>query len=104
MIKSASVEELKQWLENDEAVLVDVRESSEYARGHIEGAVLVPLATVSAENIPSFEGKKLVMQCHSGGRSRTACGMLTKEISDLDVYNLEGGIVEWMQVGYNVTI
>ncbi len=102
MIKSASVAELKQWLQAGEAVLVDVREPNEYQEGHIAGAVLLPLAEVEADTIPPFQGRKLVMQCRSGGRSRTACGKLIKARTDLEVYNLEGGILAWQQAGYEV--
>ena len=104
MIKSASVTELKQWLDSGEAVLVDVREPEEYAQGHIAGSVLVPLATVTAAKIPAFQGKKLVLQCRSGGRSRTACGILAKEMPGIETYNLEGGITAWGQAGYDVAV
>jgi len=102
MIKSASVNELNEWLKTGNVVLIDVREENEWAQGYIEGAVLMPLATVSADKIPPVAGKKLVMQCRSGGRSRAACGILTKEVTDLEVYNLEGGILAWQQSGYEV--
>ncbi|MGB9153015.1 MAG: rhodanese-like domain-containing protein [Alphaproteobacteria bacterium] len=102
MIKSTSPAELHQWLQSDQAVLIDVRQPEEYAAGHIKGATLQPLAQVSAKTLPPFQGKKLVMQCHLGGRSRTACGKLTQEIANLDVYNLEGGIAAWANEGYEV--
>ncbi len=104
MIKSASVTELKQWLQAGEAVLVDVREPNEYEQGYIQGSVLIPLAGVEADTIPPFQGRKLVMQCRSGGRSRAACGKLVKSKPDLEVYNLEGGILAWQQAGYQVSI
>jgi rhodanese-related sulfurtransferase len=102
MIKSTTPVELHQWLQSGEAVLVDVREADEYANGHIEGSNWVPLGKVSAAILPPYQGKKLVMQCHLGGRSRTACGKLAQEISGLEVYNLEGGILAWAQAGYEV--
>jgi rhodanese-related sulfurtransferase len=102
MIKSASVAELKQWLQAGQVVLVDVREPNEYREGHIAGSVLVPLASVEADTIPPFQGRKLVMQCRSGGRSRTACGKLIKSKAELEVYNLEGGILAWQQAGYEI--
>jgi rhodanese-related sulfurtransferase len=102
MIKSATVRELKQWMQDGDVVLVDVREPEEYAQGCIVGSVLVPLATVNADSIPPFQGRRLVMQCRSGGRSRAACGVLVKSSPDLDVYNLEGGILAWQQAGYEV--
>jgi len=100
MIKAASAAKLKQWLEAGEATLVDVREPDEYTRSHIAGSVSLPLATVTADALPPFEGKKLVMQCQMGSRSLTACKKLAKENPTLDVYNLEGGIFSWKKAGY----
>ena len=104
MIKSASVDELKQWLQAGQVVLIDVREPHEYERGYIEGSVLLPLETVDSDTIPPFQGRKLVMQCRSGGRSRVACGKLVKAKPDLEVYNLEGGILAWQQAGYEIAL
>ena len=104
MIKSASVAELRQWMESNEVTLVDVREPDEYAHGSIAGSTLLPLATVTASALPAFKGKKLVMQCRSGGRSRTACGKLLQELPDQDIYNLEGGIMAWIQAGYEINM
>ncbi len=103
MIKSTAPVELKQWLESGDAVLVDVREDSEWAAGHIAGAAHVPLAGVSLDKMPDFAGKKLVMQCKMGGRSHTACAMLLREDPALDIYNLEGGIMGWAQEGFDIS-
>lgn len=102
MIKSATAAELHKWLQSGEAALVDVREADEYAAGHIAGSTFLPLATVTAKALPSYQGKKLVMQCRSGGRSRAACAKLTQEIADLEVYNLEGGITAWVNAGFPI--
>ncbi len=101
-IKNIDSTILKQWLDKGEAVLVDVREPSEHATGIIPGAALVPLKTVSLNTIPAFKGKKLVMQCRSGGRSMTAGEMLLKENPGIEVYNLAGGILEWAASGNTV--
>ena len=102
MIKTTMPDELNQWLQSGEAVLVDVREPNEYEEAHIGGAIPLPLASVRMNALPPHHGKKLVMQCRSGGRSHTACAKLVSEIPDIDVYNLVGGIEAWKQAGYNV--
>ncbi|MDR3450496.1 MAG: rhodanese-like domain-containing protein [Alphaproteobacteria bacterium] len=104
MMKVTNAAELKQWLDAGEAVVVDVREDSEWAEGHIAGAVHIPLATVKFDALPVFAGKKLVMQCRSGGRSGKACQILQQQKPDLDVYNLAGGIMGWQQAGLPVTV
>jgi rhodanese-related sulfurtransferase len=49
---------------------VDVREADEYAREHIAGARLHPLSRLTAAPLPRAPGKKLVLQCNSGNRTR----------------------------------
>jgi len=92
-IKSVDATTLKTWLKNDEVVLIDVREPAEYAESNIAGAKLIPLAFVCKSVLPNFENKKLVMQCRSGKRSMTACERLVAEDGNIEVYNLEGGIL-----------
>lgn len=94
-MKTVDAVTLKNWLKNGEAILVDVREPAEYAASNIEGATLVPLAIVSKQTIPNTQGKKLVIHCHSGIRSKSACQRLVAEDPDLEIYNLEGGILAW---------
>jgi rhodanese-related sulfurtransferase len=83
------------WLKAGEAVLVDVRSPAEYAGEHIKGAHNVPVEGCCASALPPHEGKKLVIQCHSGGRSARACAALSLPYA----YNLEGGIMAWKDAG-----
>lgn len=88
---------------NDQsAVLIDVRETSEYDEAHIKGAILVPLSTLPAMaqdvDFDSMRGKKIIFQCLKGGRSAQAIEFLQDGlIKDHDVYNLEGGILAWAE-------
>ncbi len=97
-IKNVDAKTLKSWIDNKEAVLVDVREPAEHQAANIASATLVPLATVSRHKLPDVRGKKLVLHCQGGKRSMMACEKLLKEDPDLEVYNLEGGINAWAQV------
>jgi rhodanese-related sulfurtransferase len=74
------------------AVLLDVRTVDEYARGHIEGAVNIPLDQIdrAATELP---GRKLYVHCASGARSRRAVDAL-KAAGFPDAENI-GGIVSW---------
>ncbi len=94
---------LKQWLEAGDAVLVDVREPHEYEAGHVEGASLVPLATVQRAALPGHSGRKLVITCKMGGRGESACRKLSEELAaDETVYNLAGGVEGWKRAGFPV--
>jgi len=86
---------LKKWLKNNEAVLIDVRELAEYQESKIDQAHLIPLGEISINSLPNFENKKLVLHCRSGKRSLTAGAKLLEENPNLEIYNLEGGIIAW---------
>lgn len=91
--------DLKKWLNNNEAVLVDVREIEEYTQHHIQEAVNIPLSEVSLthQSLPNYNGKHLVFQCKSGKRSMVACEKIYAEGKENNLYNLTGGIEAWME-------
>jgi len=98
-IRTADAATVKRWLDSGDAILVDVREPGEHASESIEGAVLVPLASVSARSMPPLSGKKLVIHCQKGGRGEKACAALQEQLPSAEIYNLEGGIESWAQAG-----
>lgn len=100
--KNIDATTLKQWMDKGEVMLVDVREPAEHASENIPGATLVPLGTVCKSKVPETHGKKLVIHCRSGKRGGTACEKLLAEDPNLEVYNLEGGIMAWEQAGNKV--
>ncbi len=97
MIHLLEVENLQKMIAKNEAIIIDVREQAEYNETHIEGSVLIPLGTLTIEKVEKIakDGKKIVFQCRSGMRSMKACQMLMEDDDELDVYNLEGGIIAW---------
>lgn len=102
-IKTVDAKTLKDWLKRDEAVLVDVREPSEHQANNIDCATLSPLSCFSTDKLPKTNGRKLVIHCHSGKRSMNICERIVAENPDVDVYNLEGGILAWNQCGEETT-
>lgn len=81
------------------ARIIDVREPDEWDEAHIDGAVLVPLATVPA-NLDRFDGSPTYVVCRSGGRSARACEFAAGH--GLDVVNVEGGMIAWIASGFDV--
>ena len=63
---------LKQKLDLQEVILVDVRESGEYATEHIVGSLSIPLSTFDQNLIENTGDKPLVICCQSGMRSSRA--------------------------------
>jgi len=85
-----------------EAVLIDVREPSEWTSGVAKPAALLPLSDLRggrkqwAGFLQKNRGKTLILYCASGMRSGTAAGMLKKE--GFTVFNL-GGFGRWANAG-----
>jgi rhodanese-related sulfurtransferase len=100
-MKRITVDKLKELLDRNEVLLIDVRERNEYKEQFIEHAHLIPLAEFSVETIPSQE-KPIVIHCKAGPRSIKACEKLIKENPSIDVCFLEGGITAWNKTGYLV--
>lgn len=100
-MKLIKPDELKQKLENDEVLLIDVREPFEHKVESIESACLIPLSEISFEKLPSIK-RPIIIHCKSGKRSADACNILLKQNPNLDIASLEGGIIAWKSAGFNV--
>lgn len=91
---------VKMMKSDKDCIVVDVRTEQEYVRGHIPGAILVPLPQirrgagkkVKIAALPD-KAKRYFLYCHSGRRSDEAAGILAS-IGYQRIYNL-GGIVDW---------
>ena len=70
-------------------VLLDARTKAEYDRGHIEGALHIPVDELRERMEELPKDKPIYVYCHSGLRSYIACRMLTG--SGRECYNLSGG-------------
>jgi len=75
--------------------LIDVRQPSEYKSGHVPGAKLVPLNTLSATAANWDKQKKVIVICQTGSRSVAAANYLAKQ-GFTNVYNFPRGTM-----GYN---
>src|SRR5215217_1068289 len=87
-------------------VLVDVRESEEWDRGHIPGAVHVPRGYLESriEGAVSDRDAPVVLYCASGQRSALAANTLTELLGFADVRSMTGGITLWKDRGYKVDV
>ena len=98
-LKEVDAKTLKNWLDADRAVLIDVREPDEYAREHIIGARLVPLSGFDGADFSQDRDKAVVFHCASGSRTAgAASSILGKGFSE--VYQLKGGLQAWARLGY----
>jgi len=86
-------------INREDALVIDVRTSDEYVKGHIPNARNVPLGDLekrSAELIK--DSKPLILCCATGARSSVALGTLRKAGAE-SVFHLAGGIQAWERAG-----
>ena len=91
-----SQKEAKDMMDTQDVIVLDVREQYEFDAGHIPGAVLLPVGTITkataAAVIPKLDSVVLVY-CRSGNRSKTASKALV-DLGYTNVYEF-GGINTW---------
>ena len=101
--KNLSSAQFEKLIKDSNVQLLDVRTLAEYTEGHIPGSMLI---NVKDENFASCvdellsKEKKVAVYCRSGRRSRTAAELLIKK--GFKVYNLDKGILNWMEEGREI--
>lgn len=96
--ENADVKAFSELIEDSSVVLLDVRTASEFAEGHIEGAINIDqgqsnFMEKAKAALPT--DKKIAIYCRSGRRSANAAGKLAAE--GYRCVNLKGGIVAWKE-------
>lgn len=84
----------------DDALLLDVREDDEWAAGHADGAIHIPLGEVPlrfGELGESSPDRPVYVICRSGGRSARAVEWLAEH--DVHAVNVGGGTQAWAKAG-----
>jgi len=87
-----------QLINHKNALVLDVREQSEYDAGHILNSKLIPLGKLK-ERIGELEKHRerpVVVVCRSGQRSTDACALLGKQ-GFPQIYTLSGGTMAWLK-------
>lgn len=93
-----SPQQLWQSLQDDQDVLLlDVREPHEFSYARIEGSLLIPLQQLPARLAELDAEKDTVVICHHGMRSQQAC-LFLQHSGFKKLYNLQGGIDAWSSV------
>lgn len=90
--------EAVQLINRRDAVVIDVRDSGEYAAGHITNARHIPEAQLAErlKELEKFKSRPIIVSCRTGGRSAIASDILRKNGFN-EVVTLRGGIAAWQQ-------
>ncbi|GBD26073.1 putative adenylyltransferase/sulfurtransferase MoeZ [bacterium HR30] len=95
------VDQVRQQLEQDGWVLLDVREKEEYREGHLPGAVSLPrgFLELRVEQVLPDKSQPIIAYCAGGIRSLLAAKQL-REMGYERVVSMAGGFTAWKNKGY----
>lgn len=100
-LSSAQFEEL---IKSPNVQLVDVRTLAEHMEGHIPGSININVKDEAGFPAAVDElldkSREVAVYCRSGRRSRTAADLLVKK--GFKVYNLDKGILNWIEEGREI--
>lgn len=84
-----------------DALVLDVREDDEWAAGHVEGALHIPMSEfvgrVGEVTEAVADGRRAYVMCRVGGRSAQVTQYLVGQ--GVDAANIEGGMQAWDGAG-----
>jgi sulfur dioxygenase len=99
-ITEVTVDKAKQLLAEGGIALVDVREESEYAAGHIDNAILLPRGVLEFKigTVPELadKAKPVIIYCRTGGRASMAAVNM-KALGYTNVVSIAGGYEGWQK-------
>ena len=100
-VKETNVQDVKRRLDSGEKlVLVDIREESEWAAGHLPNAIYLGKGIIERDieqRVPDTSAK-LILYCGGGFRSALAAENLQK-MGYTNVESMDGGWKGWLQAG-----
>ena len=100
-VKETNVADVKRRMDaGDNFTLIDVREESEWASGHLPGAIHLGKGIIERDveqRIPATDAK-LILYCGGGFRSALAADNLQK-MGYTNVESMDGGWKDWLAAG-----
>ena len=98
--KRASALQATQMINRGKATILDVREATEFAGGHVRDAKNIPLGELKLRvgELEKSKAKTIIVVCQKGARSATAAKQLEKA-GFMDVIRLDGGLAAWQTLG-----
>ena len=94
--KTLSPQQVANLMNKENAVLIDLRDSSEFTAGHVIDAINIPHAkfAASVSDLEKYRDKPIVLTCkmgqHSSGAGKT---LASKGFSP--IYRMSGGMMDW---------
>jgi thiosulfate sulfurtransferase len=93
MIKQINVVEAAKLIEDQNALVVDIRDQNSFDQGHIINAVRIDNDSFQEYVETQDKSLPLIVCCYHGNSSQAASGAFNSH--GFDAYSLEGGISSW---------
>ena len=97
-VANLSAAEAVLMLNRGKPLILDVRDATEFASGHIQGAKNIPIADLPnrLKEVEKFKDKPVLVHCQRGSRAKNAIKVLkAQQFSQLN--NLQGGLDAWVE-------
>ena len=90
--------EAVQLINRRDALVLDVRDTGDYAAGHIVNAKHIPEAQLAdrKKELEKYRSRPIIVSCRTGLRGPTVAGVLRKQ-GYPEVFALRGGVAAWQQ-------
>jgi rhodanese-related sulfurtransferase len=91
-------------MNNEDALVLDVRETADFGKGHIKSAKNIPFSSLKdkLKGIAKYKNNAVLAYCNNGAISNKACKVLQRE-GFANVHNIAGGINSWLEAKLPIT-
>lgn len=103
IVNDLDIDAVRAGLADGSMLIVDVREPHEFAAGRIPGSVSRPLSQFDPGDLPDVAGKRIVLSCAAGVRSRHALAFAQSAGVPVDSHYI-GGFKDWVMQGGPVEV
>lgn len=91
--KQITHHELTRMVNQDEAIVLDIRDAKEFEKGHISGAFNIPMARLEERASELDQDKTIILVCKMGQTAGSAGKLLMEK--GLSTVRLKGGMMDW---------
>ncbi|MGX5172674.1 thiosulfate sulfurtransferase GlpE [Aliikangiella sp. IMCC44653] len=94
MFERISVLQANQLIQQEAAIVVDIRDPNTFAQGHIKGALRIDNNNLNDFLISADKTKPLIVCCYHGNSSQPAAEVFNQQ-GFARSYSMDGGMSEW---------